>query len=104
MTVQQLVNDAVVSLGENTVIRRFVRWELGESTQDSAMQSQPFGWLFFSNCMSTRLPKKLSDLVFDESNKRQILRTQGNTRVTVGQVKSASPVVRVRTDIFMDIV
>ncbi len=34
MTVQQLVNDAVVSLGENTVIRRFVRWELGESTQD----------------------------------------------------------------------
>ena len=34
MTVQQLVNDAVVSLGENTVIRRFTRWELGESTQD----------------------------------------------------------------------
>jgi len=34
MTVQQLVNDAVVSLGENTVIRRFIRWELGESTQD----------------------------------------------------------------------
>jgi elongation factor Ts len=34
MTVQQLVNEAVVSLGENTVIRRFVRWELGESTQD----------------------------------------------------------------------
>lgn len=30
--VQQLVNDAVVSLGENIVIRRFVRWQLGETT------------------------------------------------------------------------
>lgn len=34
MTVQQLVNDTVLSCGENVVIRRFVRWELGESTQD----------------------------------------------------------------------
>lgn len=34
MTVQQLVNDTVVSCGENVVIRRFARWELGESTQD----------------------------------------------------------------------
>jgi elongation factor Ts len=34
MIVQQLVSDAVVSMGENIVIRRFVRWELGESTQD----------------------------------------------------------------------
>jgi elongation factor Ts len=34
MTVQQLVNDTVVSCGENIVIRRFARWELGESTQD----------------------------------------------------------------------
>ncbi len=32
MTVQQLVNQAVVSLGENVIIRRFVRWELGETT------------------------------------------------------------------------
>ncbi len=31
MTVQQLVNDTVVSCGENIVIRRFARWELGES-------------------------------------------------------------------------
>jgi len=30
MTVQQLVNQVVVSLGENVVIRRFARWELGE--------------------------------------------------------------------------
>jgi elongation factor Ts len=34
MTVQQLVNDTVVSCGENVVIRRFARWELGESTQE----------------------------------------------------------------------
>ncbi len=32
LTVQQLVNQAVVSLGENVIIRRFVRWELGETT------------------------------------------------------------------------
>ena len=34
MTIQQLVNDTVLSCGENVVIRRFTRWELGESTQD----------------------------------------------------------------------
>jgi len=32
VTIQQLLNDTIVSLGENLVIRRFVRWELGEST------------------------------------------------------------------------
>jgi len=32
LTVQQMVNQAVASLGENVVIRRFVRWELGETT------------------------------------------------------------------------
>jgi elongation factor Ts len=32
MTVQQLVNQSVVSLGENVVIRRFARWELGETS------------------------------------------------------------------------
>ena len=32
MTVQALVNQAVTSLGENIVIRRFVRWALGETT------------------------------------------------------------------------
>jgi elongation factor Ts len=32
LTVQQLINQAVVSLGENVIIRRFVRWELGETT------------------------------------------------------------------------
>ena len=32
LTVQQMVNQAVVSLGENVIIRRFVRWELGETT------------------------------------------------------------------------
>jgi elongation factor Ts len=32
MTVQQLLNQSVVSLGENVVIRRFARWALGETS------------------------------------------------------------------------
>ena len=32
MTIQQLLNEQIVALGENVVIRRFVRWELGEGT------------------------------------------------------------------------
>lgn len=32
MTVQDLVNQVVVSIGENLVIRRFVRWSLGEES------------------------------------------------------------------------
>lgn len=34
ITIQELLNDTIVSLGENVVIRRFVRWELGESTTE----------------------------------------------------------------------
>ncbi len=34
ITIQELLNDTIVSLGENVVIRRFVRWELGESTAE----------------------------------------------------------------------
>lgn len=34
VTIQSLLNDTIVSLGENVVIRRFVRWELGESTAE----------------------------------------------------------------------
>jgi elongation factor Ts len=34
VTVQQMLNDTVMSTGENVVIRRFVRWELGEGTED----------------------------------------------------------------------
>ncbi len=32
-TVQDLLNETIVSTGENIVIRRFVRWGLGETTQ-----------------------------------------------------------------------
>jgi elongation factor Ts len=32
ITIQQLLSQTVASVGENVVIRRFVRWELGEST------------------------------------------------------------------------
>lgn len=33
-TVQDLLNETIVSTGENIVIRRFVRWALGETTRD----------------------------------------------------------------------
>ncbi|MBN1230885.1 MAG: translation elongation factor Ts [Anaerolineales bacterium] len=33
-TIQDLVNEGVSSIGENIVIRRFERWELGESSQE----------------------------------------------------------------------
>jgi elongation factor Ts len=33
MTIQDLVNQVVVSIGENLVIRRFVRWALGEESE-----------------------------------------------------------------------
>jgi elongation factor Ts len=32
MTVQKLVNQVIVSLGENVIIRRIMRWELGEAS------------------------------------------------------------------------
>jgi elongation factor Ts len=32
MTVQKLVNQVIASLGESVIIRRFVRWELGEAS------------------------------------------------------------------------
>ncbi|WP_322807657.1 translation elongation factor Ts [Thermanaerothrix sp.] len=35
MTVQDLLNDVRVALGENIVIRRFVRWALGETTEEA---------------------------------------------------------------------
>ncbi|MEN6409550.1 MAG: translation elongation factor Ts [Anaerolineaceae bacterium] len=34
INIQQLLNQTIVSVGENVVIRRFVRWELGESTAE----------------------------------------------------------------------
>ncbi len=33
LTVQKLMNQVVASLGENIVIRRFARWELGEASE-----------------------------------------------------------------------
>ncbi len=35
ITIQQLVNEKVVALGENVVVRRFARWALGETTADA---------------------------------------------------------------------
>lgn len=34
ITIQQLFNQTIVSIGENMVIRRFERWALGETTAD----------------------------------------------------------------------
>ena len=35
LTIQDLLNDVRVALGENIVIRRFVRWALGETTEEA---------------------------------------------------------------------
>jgi translation elongation factor EF-Ts len=32
MTVEKLIMQNVAALGENVIVRRFQRWELGEST------------------------------------------------------------------------
>lgn len=32
VTIQDMINEAVVSLGENIIVRRFVRWTLGEQS------------------------------------------------------------------------
>jgi len=34
ITVQQLINQSVVALGENVVVRRFARWALGETSKE----------------------------------------------------------------------
>lgn len=34
ITIQQLINEKVVALGENIVVRRFARWALGETTAE----------------------------------------------------------------------
>lgn len=42
MTVQDLINDQVIKLGENILVRRFVRWELGSEveSQDEATEEE----------------------------------------------------------------
>lgn len=34
ITIQDLLNQKIVAIGENIVIRRFIRWEVGESTRN----------------------------------------------------------------------
>ncbi len=34
VTIQDLINENVVALGENLIVRRFARWELGETTSE----------------------------------------------------------------------
>ncbi len=40
MTIQDLLNQNVASIGENVVIRRFVRYELGEHSQEDADEDE----------------------------------------------------------------
>jgi elongation factor Ts len=35
ITIQQLINEKVVALGENIVVRRFERYALGETTAEA---------------------------------------------------------------------
>jgi elongation factor Ts len=35
VTIQEMLNENIASMGENIVIRRFARWELGELSQGS---------------------------------------------------------------------
>ena len=39
-TIQDLLNESVASIGENIVIRRFVRYELGEHSQEDEDQDE----------------------------------------------------------------
>ncbi len=36
ITIQDLINENVVALGENLIVRRFARWQLGETTSEDA--------------------------------------------------------------------
>jgi elongation factor Ts len=40
MTVQDLINDQVVKLGEKVVVRRFVRWALGEESGEAEAEEE----------------------------------------------------------------
>ena len=36
ITIQELINQKIAALGENIIVRRFARWALGETTNDSS--------------------------------------------------------------------
>ncbi|MBN2046754.1 MAG: translation elongation factor Ts [Anaerolineaceae bacterium] len=39
-TIQDLLNESIVAIGENIVIRRFVRWELGETAKGESEEEE----------------------------------------------------------------
>ena len=39
-TIQDMINEAIASMGENIVIRRFARWELGQTSSPEAPQEE----------------------------------------------------------------
>ena len=47
LTIEKLILQNVAAIGESVIVRRFQRWELGESTKSIIrFKSQPSGWLF----------------------------------------------------------
>lgn len=40
MTIQDMLNENIASIGENIIIRRFARWELGELSQDNETEEE----------------------------------------------------------------
>jgi len=40
ITIQDMLNENIATIGENVVIRRFARWELGELSQDSENEEE----------------------------------------------------------------
>ena len=41
LTIEKLMHQNIASIGENIVVRRFVRWELGEASDSPESKSQP---------------------------------------------------------------
>lgn len=39
-SIQDMINEAIGSMGENIVVRRFARWELGETTSDDVSSDE----------------------------------------------------------------
>ncbi|MCD4752343.1 MAG: translation elongation factor Ts, partial [Anaerolineaceae bacterium] len=39
-TIQDMINEAIASMGENIVVRRFARWELGQTSKSEEPQEE----------------------------------------------------------------
>ena len=64
ITIEKLLLQNVAAIGENIVIRRFARWELGESIQSIRDSKEPTKWLalFYNHRKERRLWRKNSEI------------------------------------------